>query len=248
MIFSLVDLENGFHQMRLHKESRPLTAFITPFGTYMWTVLPMGVKLGPHVFQRMLSHVLQHCYPRCSPYINDVLSSSGTPPPRQAGKGKLLDTQAYADPDCEVPNNEKDWGKCLEYHSEVCRQMICPFAEADLTVKPSRCHSFVRQVKYVGHILRNGKRFLDPSKTQGNAEWKWQDVTSPKALKGFLGLANWYSIYIHKYADYAAPLMDVLQGKYQYKPISPELEGTLDGNGKPVKKKKIRPPPKTNED
>ena len=58
----------------------------------------------------------------------------------------------------------------------------------------SRLRGYV--VKYVGHIPRNGKRFPDPSKTQAIAEWKWPDITSPKAVKGFLGLANWYSIYI----------------------------------------------------
>ena len=35
LIFSFEDLEDGFHQMRLDKESRPLTAFIIPFSTYM---------------------------------------------------------------------------------------------------------------------------------------------------------------------------------------------------------------------
>ena len=67
-------------------------------------------------------------------------------------------------------------------------------------------------------------------------------------IPGFLGLANWYIIYIHKYADYAAPLMEALSGKYQYEPISPDKKGTLDGNGKPVKRKKLKLPPKTDED
>ena len=122
--------------------------------------------------------------------------------------------------------------------------MFCAFAETGLTVKPSNCHLFMRQVKYVGHILGNGKRSLDASKTQAIAEWKLQDILSRKALKAFLGLANRCSIYIHKYADYAAPLMDALQGKYQYEPLPPELKGKLDGNGKPVKRKKLRPPHK----
>ena len=33
--FTLVDLQDGFHQVRLAKGSQLLTAFITPFGTYM---------------------------------------------------------------------------------------------------------------------------------------------------------------------------------------------------------------------
>ena len=72
--------------------------------------------------------------------IDDVLSDSGTPPPEQAGKGTLVDSQAYADPNCELPKNERDRKKCFEYHFEVCRQMFCAFAEVGLTVKPSKCH------------------------------------------------------------------------------------------------------------
>ena len=102
----------------------------------------------------------------------------------------------------------------------------------------------MRQVKYVGHILRNGKRLPDPGKTQAVADWKHEDIKTPKALKGFLGLANWYSIYIHKYADYAPHLMEALSGKHQYEPIPPDKKGTLDGNGKPVKRKKLELPPK----
>ena len=51
-VFSLIDLEDGFHQMHLTESSCHLTAFITLFGVYEWRVLPMGVKVGPQVFQR----------------------------------------------------------------------------------------------------------------------------------------------------------------------------------------------------
>ena len=38
--------------------------------------------------------------------------------------------------------------------------------------------------------------------------------------------------------------MEALSGKYQYEPIPPDKKGTLDGHGKPVKRKKIKLPPK----
>ena len=37
-IWTLVDVEDGFHQMRLAPSSLPLTAFITFFGVFQWTV------------------------------------------------------------------------------------------------------------------------------------------------------------------------------------------------------------------
>ena len=64
-----------------------------------------------------------------------------------------------------------------------------------------------------------------------------------KALKGFLGLANWYSMYIKNYAQHAAPLMEALNGKclYEERGGSPDM----DGNGLPVKlRKRLRLTPK----
>ena len=54
-IWSIFDLESGFHQMHLAEASRPLTAFVTPWGLYQWTVLPMGVERGPELYQRMIN-------------------------------------------------------------------------------------------------------------------------------------------------------------------------------------------------
>ena len=39
-LWTILDLEEGFHQMPLTEESRPLTAFCTPWGVYQWNVLP----------------------------------------------------------------------------------------------------------------------------------------------------------------------------------------------------------------
>ena len=56
-IFTIIDLEEGFHQMHLEPESKHLTAFCTPFGIFECNVLPMGVKVGPAAYQQMVQHV-----------------------------------------------------------------------------------------------------------------------------------------------------------------------------------------------
>ena len=53
-IFTIIDLEDGFHQMHLEEESKHLTPFCTPFGIFKWNVLPMGVKVGPAAYQQMV--------------------------------------------------------------------------------------------------------------------------------------------------------------------------------------------------
>ena len=265
-VFSLVDLEDGFHQMHLEESSRSLTAFITPFGVYEWKVLPMGVKVGPQVFQRLVAWVVRNC-PTSGPYIDDVLTGTGVPrnyAPSDHGPGKLFDSHAYADKPADtflnpcfspppilpdgtansdmvtpfsyiIPSHPSSQDK-LYYHYLCMRELFRAFASADLTVKPEKCFLLRRQVQYVGHVLCNGKRFPNPSKTQALRDTEIKHITNAKALKGFLGLANWYSMYIRNYAKYAAPLMEALKGMYQFE----DVQGgpAVDGNGLPCKARK----------
>ena len=55
------------------------------------------------------------------------------------------------------------------------------------------------------HILRVGRRSPAPGKPL--AIQKWELPQTVTALRGFLGLTNYYSCYVPNYADLAAPLM-----------------------------------------
>ena len=56
--FFKLDLQSGYHQVRLDEASIQLTAFSTPTGHYEWLVVPFGVRNAPPVFQRMMHDVL----------------------------------------------------------------------------------------------------------------------------------------------------------------------------------------------
>ena len=58
-IFTIVDLSKGFHQIPLHPESWAKTAMNLAGKRYQWRVMPMGIKNGPAIFQRVMDHVLQ---------------------------------------------------------------------------------------------------------------------------------------------------------------------------------------------
>ena len=55
-LWSIFDLEDGFHQMPLSPDNRHLTSFTTPLGVFEWQVLPMGLKASPSQYQRMVSY------------------------------------------------------------------------------------------------------------------------------------------------------------------------------------------------
>ena len=60
--------------------------------------------------------------------------------------------------------------------------------EAEVTAKPEKCHFLRRSVKCVGHVLKDGKQFPDPSQVESIKEWDHCTITTPKGMKGFLGL------------------------------------------------------------
>ena len=58
-LFSKLDANSGFWQIPLAPESRPLTAFVTPFGRYCCNKLPFSVSSAPELFQRRMNQILE---------------------------------------------------------------------------------------------------------------------------------------------------------------------------------------------
>ena len=59
-VFSNLDANFCFHQIKLTDESKPLTTFITPYGRYCFNRLPFGINSGPEHFQMQLHRVVEN--------------------------------------------------------------------------------------------------------------------------------------------------------------------------------------------
>lgn len=57
-VFSKLDANCGYWQMKLHKDSQKLTTFITPFGRYYCKRLPFGISSAPEIFQREMQKIM----------------------------------------------------------------------------------------------------------------------------------------------------------------------------------------------
>ncbi|KAJ1211759.1 hypothetical protein NDU88_007115, partial [Pleurodeles waltl] len=56
--FSVLDLSNAYHQIELHPDSKWLTAFTTPFGSFMFNRMPFGLASAAAVFQKVIQNIL----------------------------------------------------------------------------------------------------------------------------------------------------------------------------------------------
>ena len=53
-----VDMSWGFYQLPMEPKSQIYIAFSTPFGSFKWLGMPMGLTGSPNTFQSLMEHVL----------------------------------------------------------------------------------------------------------------------------------------------------------------------------------------------
>jgi hypothetical protein len=73
-----IDLSMGYHHIPLDLEAHKLCTTILPWGKYQYKRLPMGVKIGPDIFQRIMYELLGDI-PNIQVYLYHILiTSNGT--------------------------------------------------------------------------------------------------------------------------------------------------------------------------
>eukprot|EP00731_Ephydatia_muelleri_P016088 Em0009g512a len=122
--FTTLDLAAGFWQIRMHPDSKEKTAFATPQGLFEFQVMPFGLMNSPAVFQRLMQQVLAGLNPAEGPEFVSV----------------------YIDDILIFSAN-------LEDHIGHLKLVLERITQANLNLKPSKCHFIRKEVEYLGHVI-----------------------------------------------------------------------------------------------
>ena len=149
-LWSVSDLEDGFHQMHLHTDSQLLTALVTPWGLYEWTVLPIGLKTAPSACQRLVNWCIRDFTRRygTETYIDDVCHGTA-------------ETDSPDRVDLDAPLSDY----CLREHSCLLLEFVLLMRRRCLTIEPGKFFLSAARLKLCGHVLIRGRRASDLEKT-----------------------------------------------------------------------------------
>jgi hypothetical protein len=192
-VFSKVDLHSGYHQIKIHPEDIPKTAFSTRYGLYEYLVMSFGLTNAPTHFMYLMNSVFMPELDKfVMVFINNILIYYKSEEEHARHLHVILqrrqDHQLYA-----------KFSKCAFWLKEVpfLGQII---SAEGITVDPSKAQevldwkssrsvtqicSFLRLAGYYRRFISNFSKIAKPIKLlKKEAKFKW----SPQCKEAFLTL------------------------------------------------------------
>nr|CAI72306.1 putative polyprotein [Phytophthora infestans] len=182
VVFSAIDLTDGFYQILMRPSDIPMTAVSTPRGMlWEWLVMPQGLKNAPATFNRMVSHVLRPLRDFAPSYFDDIFVHS-------RAEGGL---------------------SAIEVHLRHLKQVFQVMRENKLYANLKKCIFCAPEIPVLGCFVGKDGVRADPEKVSSICAWP--TPKNPTELRQWLGLANYLHKYTKSYAGLIQPLSSLLK-------------------------------------
>ena len=86
--------------------------------------------------------------------------------------------------------------------------------DANLKLKPKKCHLFQHEVEYLGHVVSPEGIYTDPKKISAVRAWKTPQ--NLRDVRSFLGLASYYRKFIPRFSTVAYPLIRLTEKNVKF--------------------------------
>ena len=190
-VLSSLDLQSGYHQLRVAPDDIPKTAFRTHLGHFQFKVLSFGLCNAPATFQAAMNAIFRPLMMRIGP--------DGKP--RRQCVAVYLDDILVFSPDAET-------------HAADMREVLAILRKHDFYCKLKKCEFEKSELKFLGHLVGAAGIRVDPDKVKAVLAWPQPD-SLPK-LRSFLGLATYFRKFILGFAAMVAPLHHLTKNDVPY--------------------------------
>ena len=188
-VFSVIDIRMGFWQLPIHPDSRWVTAFACPEGLFQWTVLPFGLKTAPALFTQAIRKMLSANYR--DPKVYDEFGTADN------------FSFAYMDDIIIYSKNQEEH---LKHVADIMRRID----EFGFKIQAEKCKFFQSSVKYLGHVVSEGKIKMDPEKVEIIRNWPKPETTA--SLHTFIATVGFYAPFFGKsFTEYAKSLREMVR-------------------------------------
>ena len=103
----------------------------------------------------------------------------------------------------------------IEEHARRLEHVLQRFEKANLKLQPGKCVFAQPRVQYLGYIVSRDGITASPEKVE--AVRRYPVPRNAKDVRSFLGLASFYRRLVHKFAEIAKPLTELLRRDVQFK-------------------------------
>lgn len=192
-VFSKLDLQSGYWQIRIAEQDVPKTAFRTRYGHFEWRVMPFGLTNAPATFQALMNRILQPFLDKfVVVYLDDILIYSKTPEEHLEHVAKVLEvlqqSQLYVGLDkCAFGLREVDFLGHIVSANGIKPDPKKIQAVLDWPV-PRNVHdvrSFLGLTGYYRRFIRHYAHKALPltELTKEQTPWHWRDEIEGKAFE-----------------------------------------------------------------
>jgi hypothetical protein len=170
-VFSKIDLQPGYHQLKIRVSNVPKTAFITKYGLYEYTVMSYGLTNAPFYFMYLMNKVFREYLDKfVVVFIDDILMYSKDEEEHKKHLHlvlqKLRDHQLYA-----------KMSKCEFWLKEI-PFLVHVISEGGISIDPSKIedvlswntpmsvsdiHSFLGLAGYYRGVIEEFSKISKPS-------------------------------------------------------------------------------------
>ncbi|KAJ2911441.1 hypothetical protein MD484_g8972, partial [Candolleomyces efflorescens] len=212
--YSVFDLFVGFDQRELDPDSRDLTTFQTPLGTFRLTRIPMGYTNSQQIQHGDITFILQDEIPRVTqPFVDDV--------PVRGPKTR------YELPDGRYETIAENSGirRFIWEHINDCARVLQRIGHAGGTFSGPKAQVAVPEAIIVGHLCCYEGRKALPDRVQKIVDWPIpKDVTG---VRGFMGVVGTLRMFIADLAIHAEPLIRLVRRKVPFH-FGEEQQGAME--------------------